>query len=139
VSAPDAIDRWVGAIPEAQRGTTAPREWTEAWVDANFEADPKDGAKKTLRAPNGVLKDNGEYWASGKRLYDPSTIEAPTLLILGEWDRDTPTYMATAVFAELKNAREKRLVLLSGGTHMMMLEQSRTHLFAEVRLFLSST
>lgn len=133
----DAVERWVGAIPEALRSTAAPREWTDAWVAANFTADPKDAAKKTLRAPNGVLKDNGDYWASGKQLYDPSTIEAPTLLILGEWDRDTPPYMATAVFAELKKAREKRLVLLGGGTHMMMLERSRKHLFAEVRLFLS--
>jgi pimeloyl-ACP methyl ester carboxylesterase len=137
VSAADGVERWVGAVPEGSRDAAVPQSWREAWVQANFVPSAEDAEKKTLRAPNGVLKDNSETWASGKPLYDPSTIEAPTLLILGEWDRDTPPYMANAVFAELKKAREKRLVLLSGGTHMLMLERPRQRLFDETRLFLA--
>jgi pimeloyl-ACP methyl ester carboxylesterase len=136
VSAADGVERWIGAVPEACRDAAVPPAWRAAWVEANFAPAADNPQVKSLRAPNGVLKDNSETWASGKPLYDPSTIEAPTLLILGEWDRDTPPYMANAVFSELKKAREKRLVLLGGGTHMLMLEAPRQRLFDETRLFL---
>ncbi|GAA4338273.1 hypothetical protein GCM10023144_35070 [Pigmentiphaga soli] len=139
VTSADAIERWIGAIPEAQRAATAPQAWQDAWVEANFAPAAGNGGQKTLRAPNGVLKDNAEYWAAGKALYDPAAIEARTLLILGEWDRDTPPYMAQEVFGRLANAAEKRLVILGGGTHMMMLERPRHRLFDETRLFLSQS
>ena len=52
-----------------------------------------------LRAPNGVVQDGLEFFSAGKPYYDPAKITAPTLLVLAEWDRDTPTYMAQTLMA----------------------------------------
>src|SRR5262245_19003975 len=43
-----------------------------------------------LRAPNGVLKDIVDYWGAGKATWEPEKIRVPTLLILAEWDQETP-------------------------------------------------
>ena len=60
---------------------------------------------------------------------------APTLLVLGEWDRDTPTYMAQSLFPKLVNAPWKRLVILSEGTHTILMERNRVDLFNAVQQF----
>ena len=75
----------------------------EQWADATFATDPKGGGK-TLRAPNGVIQDGQEYWSAGKAAYDPARIKAPVLLVVGEWDKDTPPYMAQTLFPLLVNA-----------------------------------
>jgi esterase/lipase len=61
----------------------------------------------------------------------------PTLLILAEWDADTPPYMAQTLYPLLVNAHPKKLVLLSQGTHGIMNELERFSLFDEVYRFLS--
>ena len=69
------------------------------------------GAKQNppvIRAPNGVLKEIAEHWGVGKATYDPEKIRVPTLLILAEWDQDTPLYMAQEVFSKLVNTPYKR-------------------------------
>ncbi len=87
-------------------------------------------------APNGILQDSAEYWGNGKGYYDPVKITVPTLLVGAEWDRDTPPYMAQAIFPLLTNSPGKRLVMLAEGTHHMMLEKNRLALFAAVQQFL---
>ena len=47
-----------------------------------------------LRAPNGTLADTREFWMNGKALYDPGKITVTTLIVVGEWDRDTPPALA---------------------------------------------
>lgn len=115
-----------------------PEAWFNAWADATFETDPV-GSKanpKYVRAPNGVVLDGREYWSSGKPVYEPADIRVPTLLILAEWDADTPTYMAQALFPMLVNASPKRLVIVGEGTHSLIMEQNRMQLFREVQMFL---
>jgi len=60
-----------------------------------MSSDPVGAAKHppVVRAPNGVVDDGRKYWSAGKPYYDPSNIKVPTLLILAEWDADTPFYM----------------------------------------------
>ncbi len=88
-------------MPAAARETLIPPGWFEAWADATFALDPRGGGQ-TLRAPNGVFLDSSNsYWA-GKPYYDPAQIAVPTLLIVGEWDADTPTYMARALDERLR-------------------------------------
>ena len=58
-------------------------------------------------------------------MYDPAKITVPTLIAIGEWDSDTPPYMAQAIFPLLVNSPGKRLVMLAEGTHHMMLEKNR--------------
>ena len=104
-----------------------------------MEADPV-GAKMNppaVRAPNGLLVDAFKYWEADTRYYDPSAIRAPVLLVVGDWDVDTPAYMAQAILARLTNSPRKRLVIVGEGTHHLMLERNRTQMFNEVQMFLA--
>jgi pimeloyl-ACP methyl ester carboxylesterase len=115
-----------------------PDAWFEAWARETFESDPV-GSKanpKFVRAPNGVVQDGRDYWSAGKPVWDPALLKVPTLLILAEWDADTPPYMAQTLFPLLKSASPKKLVILSEGTHSIMNETQRFSLFDEVRHFL---
>ena len=86
-----------------------------------------------LRAPNGVVQDGLDYFGAGKPYYDPAKITAPTLLVLGEWDRDTPPYMAQTLFPLLTNSPGKRFVMLAEGTHTIVMEKNRMKLFEAVQ------
>jgi alpha-beta hydrolase superfamily lysophospholipase len=89
-----------------------------------------------LRAPNGVIQDGLEFFGAGKAYYDPAKITVPTLLVVAEWDRDTPPYMAQTLFPLLVNAPGKRLVMLAEGTHTIVMEKNRLKLFEAVQSFL---
>jgi pimeloyl-ACP methyl ester carboxylesterase len=136
VNVDDALKRARTGIPAGKE--PMPAAWADAWARATFATDPV-GAKANppyVRAPNGVVLDGREYWSSGKPLYDPANIRVPTMLILAEWDADTPVYMAQALFPKLVNADPKRLVIIGEGTHSVLMEQNRMQLFREVQLFL---
>ena len=68
----------------------------------------------------------------------PAQIAVPTLLIVGEWDADTPTYMARALDERLTKAPYKRLTIVPEGTHTVLLEKNRMRLFEEVQRFLDT-
>jgi len=57
--------------------------------------------------------------------------------VVGDWDVDTPAYMAQAILARLTNSPRKRLVIVGEGTHHLMLERNRTQMFNEVQMFLA--
>ena len=131
-----ALKRRGTGIPAGKK--PMPDAWAEEWARATFASDPV-GAKGNppfLRAPNGVVRDGREYWSAGKSLYDPADIRVPTMLILAEWDADTPVYMAQTLFPKLVNAEPKRLVIIGEGTHSVIMEKNRMQLFREVQLFL---
>jgi len=133
-----AKDRWLTGVPENKKASLIPPGWFEAWADATFATDPV-GSKQTppvLRAPNGVLQDEREYWSAGKPLYDPADIRVPTFLVHGEWDADLPSYMLYAYFARLINAPYKRYVEIGEGTHTVIMEKNRMQLFQAVQQFL---
>ena len=114
-----------------------PDAWFEIWAKETFASDPV-GSKadpKCVRAPNGSVMDSRIFWSAGKPVYDPAKIEVPTMLILAEWDADTPPYMAETLFPLLSNAQAKKLVILSGGSHSIMNEIKRFSLFNEVDRF----
>ena len=114
-----------------------PKEWFDAWVEATFSSDPVGSIAnpKYVRAPNGSVKDGRLFWSVGKPVYNPELITVPTLLILAEWDADTPPYMAETLFPLLTRSPEKKLVILSEGTHGIMNEVKRFNLFNEVTRF----
>jgi pimeloyl-ACP methyl ester carboxylesterase len=89
-----------------------------------------------LRAPNGLLIDGLKYWEADSRYYDPAAVRAPVLMAVGEWDVDTPAYMAQAILARLTGSPRKRLVIIGEATHHLMLEWNRLQLFREVQSFL---
>ena len=133
-----AMARWLSGVQEDKKATLIPAGWFDAWADATFATDP-EGAKANppfIRAPNGVMQDSAEYWSAGKPYYDPAKLTVPTLLVHGEWDRDTPPYMAQTLFPLLVNAPGKRYVALPEGTHTIIMEKNRLMLFEAVQAFL---
>lgn len=138
VTADSARQRGLRGIPQDKQEEISPKAWFEKWWEANLATDPV-GAKQdppVLRAPNGIIDDLRNYWMSGKPYYDPSEIAVPTLVILAEWDQDTPLYMAQEVFQKLSKPKVKRMVVVGEGTHALALEKNRLQLFRETALFL---
>lgn len=133
-----ARGRGLRGIPDSRKEAISPQAWFDKWWAANLATDPV-GAKQTppvVRAPNGVLKDVLEFLGKGKPLYNPAEIRVPTLVIVAEWDQDTPLFMAQEVFARLVAARYKRQLVLAEGTHAIVLEKNRMELIREVQRFL---
>ena len=85
-----------------------------------------------------LVVDGAEYRSAGKSYYDPTKITVPTLLVVAEWDRDTPPYMAQTLFPLLTRSSHKRLVVLGEGTHSVLMERNRLDLFQVVQDFLEA-
>jgi pimeloyl-ACP methyl ester carboxylesterase len=129
--------RWLAGVAQDKHDKLLPRGWFDRWVAANLATDPW-GSKQSpavMRAPNGGLP---TVQASGDWTppYDPAAIKVPTLLVKGEWDADTPSYMAQALFPLLVNAPAKQYLEIGEGTHSIMLERNRMQLFRAVQGFL---
>jgi pimeloyl-ACP methyl ester carboxylesterase len=136
VTREQAKKRWLTGVAEDKQKELIPSGWFEAWAEATWATDPSSATGGQLRAPNGVVQDGRDYWSAGRPYYDPRAITAETLLIHGEWDQDTPPYMAQAVFEQLQSAARKRLVVIGEGTHTLIMEKNRMQLFRDVQLFL---
>jgi pimeloyl-ACP methyl ester carboxylesterase len=134
-----AKQRWLNGVPAEKAAALIPPGWFEHWAGVTWATDP-EGQRQSppvLRAPNGVLQDLADYWAPGKEpFYDPAKIRAPVLLVVAEWDRDTPPAMATTIFPLLTASPGKRLVMLAEGTHSIAMERNRGALFQAVQVFL---
>jgi pimeloyl-ACP methyl ester carboxylesterase len=136
-----ARQRRLRGIPEDRKEEISPLASFEKWWAANLATDPVGAAQTppVLRAPNGVIQDGKDYWAAGKPTYDPARIEVPTLVIVAEWDQDTPLYMAQELFSRLVNTPRKRHVVLGEGTHSVCLEKNRMQFIQQVQSFLDGT
>jgi pimeloyl-ACP methyl ester carboxylesterase len=138
VSKAAARERWLTGVPEHKKAELIPAGWFEQWTDAMWASDSDSSRHNPplLRAPNGTLADTREFWMNGQALYDPARITVPTLIVVGEWDNDTPPALAQTIFPLLVNSPGKRLVQLAEGTHHMMFEKNRLELFKTVQAFL---
>jgi pimeloyl-ACP methyl ester carboxylesterase len=131
-----AKKRWLRGVPKDKVDNLIPDGWFEAWADATWSSDPLSAESGLLRAPNGIIHDVRTYWMQGKSTYYPADIRVPTLVIGGNWDRDTPPYMAQAILKRLTNAPIRRRVEIGEATHTVIMEKNRMQLFREVQLFL---
>jgi len=131
-----AKKRWLRGVPEDKVNNLIPDGWFEAWADATWSSDPQSSKEGLLRAPNGIIHDVRTYWMQGKSTYFPTDIRVPTLVIGGNWDRDTPPYMAQKILEHLTNAPTRRRVEIGEATHTVIMERNRMQLFREVQLFL---
>lgn len=131
-----ARQRWLRGAPEDKLADLIPAGWFEAWANATWESDPQSAQSGLLRAPNGIIHDVRNFWMKGMATYDPADIRVPTLIIGGNWDRDTPPYMAQEIFERLSNAPIHRRVEVGEATHTVIMEKNRMQLFREVQLFL---
>ncbi len=135
----EARKRWVRGLDDKLAEQLMPAAEFDAWWQA-LSAVQRDPAATddTVRVPNGVMADLIDIWGAGGATYAPECIRAPTQLLWGEWDVDTPLYMAQDVFARLRGASYKRLEVLARGTHSMALELNRVDLYRRAREFLET-
>lgn len=133
-----AKSRWMSGVPAGKQASLIPAGWFEAWAEATLATDPVGSTQSppVLRAPNGVVADGNKYWRNGVIPWHPENIGVPVLLIIAEWDQDTPVQMARNLFPKLTGASYKRYVELGEGTHSILMEKNRMNLFREVQLFL---
>ncbi len=138
VTPEQARKRWLRGVPQDKAVTLIPPGWFETWQKATWATDPLSAAQTppVLRAPNGVVLDVQRYWAAGTPTYDPARVTAPVLLVQGEWDHDTPPYMAQTLFGLLTRAAWKQYTMIGEGTHSVIMERNRGQLFDIVRDFL---
>jgi pimeloyl-ACP methyl ester carboxylesterase len=138
VTREQAKERWLNGVPADKQAALIPAGWFEQWADACWASDPDSGKHnpQALRAPNGTVADSQEFWTQGKPMYDPGRITVPVLVVVGEWDHDTPPNLALMVFSLLTSSPCKRFIMLPEGTHHLMLEKNRQMLFRVVQHFL---
>jgi pimeloyl-ACP methyl ester carboxylesterase len=130
--------RWLSAAPEDKRDDLLPEGWFEKWLDATTASDPlsQTHTPPSIRATNGPIQDIREYWALGKKFYEPKDITVPVLLVHAEWDIDVPIDSVQELFSEITDAPYKRWAEIGEGTHMVMLEKNRLQVFQAVQQFL---
>lgn len=135
----EARQRWVRGLSASVAEQLMPQAEFDRWWSALSDMQGKPGdARQAVLAPNGVIADLMELWSAGRPTYEPERIRVPTQLLLGEWDVDTPVYMAQELFSKLQQAPYKRLEVLARGTHSMVLELNRIELHHRSREFLES-
>lgn len=135
ISKAATVKRRRNGLSEELADELLPRDWFDLWWEATLAADP-EAEPDTLRAPNGVVEDARNTWNIGKEPYDPSRIRCPVLVIVGELDPDTQPHLAIRLFPRFTGAAWRRLTVVSGGTHAIMMEANRMLLFRSVQQFL---
>jgi pimeloyl-ACP methyl ester carboxylesterase len=139
VDAHSAMARWGVGLSDSEFEEIVDSRLVKKWCEDVIQCDPKanNTSPPMLRAPSGVLKDFAHCSKSGEPWYDPSLIEAPTQIVVAEYDRETTPEQGRAVFGKLNNAIEKRMTVIGSGTHSLLLERNRQALFEVVASFLS--
>ena len=138
VDAEAVIARWQSGLDAAQLAAIAPEDRFREWAAAAIASDPTAGLSDPprLRAPAGVVKDVLDHWRRDRPTYDPAAIRAPTLVVVGEWDRETTPEQGRGVFDRLENAADRRYLVIGRATHSMLLENQRVALHNAVEGFL---
>jgi pimeloyl-ACP methyl ester carboxylesterase len=138
VTAAASEQRWTYGLDAAQMSAIGSSESRSGWAQAAVASDPDSQrhSPPLLRAPTGVVQDLANCWLQARPTYAPSQIRCPTLVVVGEWDHETTPVQAQAVFAQLTATDTRRLVIIGGATHLMLLERQRRQLFGVVDGFL---
>lgn len=126
-------ERWGHNLPDKERKELITPEAKRAWMTALAET---AGGEQLLKVPNGAVADALKTWGAKTPAWQPERISAPTMVVQGEWDADTPPAMGLSVFAHLTGTAARRYVLIGEGTHMLLLEKNRRQLFQAVHGFL---
>jgi len=110
----------------------------EAWAKTYLDSDPTSRTRTppSVRVPNGPAAD-GVDLASARFPYDPSSIRAETLIVMGESDQVTTLPGAQWLLASLRNAPHRRLIVLGHASHTVQYEAERFQLYDVLADFLS--
>jgi pimeloyl-ACP methyl ester carboxylesterase len=104
---------WDGQIPVQDKSQYREQGVVDAFNAANLATDPTSGSRNppSLRAPNGVLEDNFMQ-ATGRPLWNASSIYVPTLIIAGQYDVHSYPEDAEGLMRDLTNAPSKKHVVI---------------------------
>jgi len=129
--------RWDGEIPLEDKDSIRDPAVRDAFAIEALKTDPTSESRNppSLRAPNGVLEDSFMQ-ATGRPIWNASSIYVPTLVIAGEFDTWSFPQDRAMVMRDLTNAPFKKNVLIKNATHFMLFEKTRFEFFNEVNDFL---
>jgi pimeloyl-ACP methyl ester carboxylesterase len=129
--------RWDGEIPVDEKSQYREQAVVDAFNQAALATDPTSSSRNppSLRAPNGVLEDSF-YQATGRRMWNASSIYVPTLVIAGEFDTWSFPEDREGLMRDLTNAPMKKSVLIPQATHFVLFEKQRLKFFEEIYSFL---
>jgi pimeloyl-ACP methyl ester carboxylesterase len=131
--------RWDGEIPVADKNAFREEGVRDAFALEALKTDPTSESRNppSLRAPNGVLEDSFMQ-ATGRGLWNASSIYVPTLLIAGEFDTWSYTEDREGLMRDLSNAPVKKHVVIKNATHFVLFEKPRFEFFGEIETFLKA-
>jgi pimeloyl-ACP methyl ester carboxylesterase len=129
--------RWDGEIPVQDKSQYRDPGVPAAFWDACMATDPTSQSRNppALRAPNGVLEDTFMQ-ATGRRIWNASSIYVPVLVIAGEYDTWSFPEDREGLMRDLTNAPSKKSVLIKDSTHFVLFEKPRFEFFNEILKFL---
>jgi pimeloyl-ACP methyl ester carboxylesterase len=129
--------RWDGEIPVADKDSYREQGVRDAFALEALKTDPTSESRNppSLRAPNGVLEDTFMQ-ATGRRIWNASSIYVPTLVIAGEFDTWSFPEDRDSLMRDLTNAPVKKHVLIRNATHFVLFEKARFEFFNEILNFL---
>jgi len=130
-------DRWDGEIPTEDKSQYREPGVVEALINAALATDPTSSTRNppALRAPNGVLEDSFMQ-ATGRRMWNASSIYVPTLVIGGDFDTWSYLDDRAGLMRDLTNAPVKRNVVIKDATHFVLFEKNRFQFYRAVADFL---
>jgi pimeloyl-ACP methyl ester carboxylesterase len=88
-----------------------------------------------VRIPNGRQADTSAI-VGGKFPYDPGAIRAATLIVMGEFDAIATYPGAQWLLQSLRQAAQRRLVVIGRGSHTIQYEAERGQLYRVMSDFL---
>jgi len=136
------VPGWDKSIPIPDKAAWLDPALVAAYQKAALDSDPQSGTQDppAFRAPLGAIEDSF-YQASGRRLFDASSITANVLVIRCEHDFWSRPEDAQAFAHDAVRAASLRVVTLRGATHYVHLDRpqhGRKQLLQEVVSFLTS-
>ncbi|MGQ0653744.1 MAG: alpha/beta hydrolase [Betaproteobacteria bacterium] len=129
--------RWDGEIPVQDKLQYREAGVAEAFWQECLASDPTSNTRNppSLRAPNGVLEDTFMQ-ATGRPIWNASSIYVPTLVIAGEYDTWSFPEDRELLLRDMTNAPLKRHVLIKSSSHFTLFEKPRFEFFDEILKFL---
>lgn len=129
--------RWDNEIPVEDKSQYREEGVRDAFALEALKTDPTSGTRTpaSLRAPNGVLEDSFMQ-ATGRRIWNASSISVPTLVIGGDYDTWSYVDDRELLMRDLTNAPVKKNVLIKDATHFVLFEKHRFDFFNEIASFL---
>jgi pimeloyl-ACP methyl ester carboxylesterase len=133
--------QWDRTIPLENKAQWRDPAVATAYLQAALSSDPTSTQRQppTFRAPSGAIEDSS-YQASGRRLFDASSITAKVLLIRSGLDFWSRPEDITAFQRDAVRAAQVRVLSLPGSTHHVHLdraERGRDQMLQEIRMFLA--